>query len=90
MQFPGMSTDPVRLSLDVTWYPPTDDFAVSRRLWTRPSYSDTWLLEDMATTGSPVRLVTLPPRWASASAESLRLFLELVQPQMEPFPDLER
>jgi hypothetical protein len=87
MQLPGMSTDPVRLSLDLTWWPPTDDFSMSRRLWTRPAPGDTWVLEDMATTGSPVRLVTLPGRWADASRVALGFFTELVQTQMEPFPD---
>lgn len=87
MQFPGMSTDPVRLSVDLTWWPPTDDFSMSRRLWTRPQHGDTWVLEDMATTASPVRLVTLPDRWRDASQVSLRYFLDLVEPRIDPFPD---
>lgn len=85
MQLPGMSTDPVRLSLDVTWWPPADDFSMSRRLWTRPAHSDTWVLEDMATTGSPVRLVELPGRWADSSRRSLKFFMDLVEGQSEPF-----
>ena len=85
MQLPGMSTDPVRLSLDVTWWPPADDFSMSRRLWTRPAASDAWVLEDMATTGSPVRLVELPGRWADSSRLSLKFFLDLVEGQSEPF-----
>lgn len=85
MQLPGMSTDPVRLSLDLTWWPPSDDFSMSRRLWTRPTGSDTWVLEDMATSGSPVTLVTLRDRWAAATQVSLDYFLELHHEQC-PFP----
>lgn len=85
MQLPGMSTDPVRLSLDVTWYPPSEDFAISRRLWTRPTRSDVWQLEDMATTGSPVGFRELPSRWATASSQSFTFFIDLVQQNLEPF-----
>ena len=85
MQLPGMSYDPVRLSLDMTWWPDEDSFAVSRRLWTRPHRGDTWQLEDMATSGSPIRLVSLPDRWAAVSDEALRYFTELVHTQGDPF-----
>lgn len=90
MQFPGMYTDPVRLSLELTWWPPADDFSMSRRLWTRPAPGDTWQLEDMATTASPVRLVELPGRWADASRVALGYFSELVEGQLEPFPEPRR
>lgn len=86
MQLPGMATDPVRLSLDVTWYPPPDDFSVSRRLWVRPYGGDTWQLEDMATSGSPIRLVELPNRWADAQRVAIAHFLELVTNLADPFP----
>lgn len=85
MQLPGMSYDPVRLSLDLTWWPDDDSFSVSRRLWTRPHRGDSWVLEDMACSGSPIRLVELPDRWASASSESMRYFRELLHTQGEPF-----
>jgi len=85
MQLPGMSTDPVRLSLDLTWWPPTDDFSMSRRLWTRPAPGDTWVLEDMATTASPIRLVELPSRWRGVSTTALNYFTTLVESQLEPF-----
>lgn len=87
MQLPGMSTDPVRLSLDVTWWPPADDFSMSRRLWTRPAPGDSWQLEDMATTASPVSLVTLRGRWADASRVALDYFTALVETQLDPFGD---
>jgi hypothetical protein len=41
----------------------------------------------MATTASPIRLVTLPDRWRTVTGDSLRFFMELVESQMEPFPD---
>lgn len=85
MQLPGMSTDPVRLSLDVTWWPPSDDFSLSRRLWTRPEGGSTWQLEDMATTASPVGLVVLPSRWREVSATSINYFMALVEAQTQPF-----
>lgn len=85
MQLPGMSYDPVRLSLDVTWWPDEDGFGVSRRLWTRPHRGDTWQLEDMATSGSLFGLCSLPDQWASSSEASLRYFIELVHIQGDPF-----
>lgn len=85
MQLPGMSYDPVRLSLDVTWWPDDDSFGFSRRLWTRPNRGDAWVLEDMATTGSPVRLVDLPDRWSESSDVAIGYFLNLVHTQGEPF-----
>ena len=87
MQFPGMATDPVRMSLDVTWYPPSDDFQISSRLWSRPARGDIWQLESMATTGSSVRLCSLPDRWANSSHKALEEFLDVVLSLAEPFPD---
>ena len=85
MQLPGMSYDPVRLSLDLTWWPDEASFSVSRRLWTRPHRGDTWVLEDMATSGSPIALVSLRDRWAAASETSLAYFTTLVNTQGDPF-----
>ncbi len=86
MQLPGMCTDPVRVSLDVTWFPDSSDFGVSRRLWTRPHRGGSWQLEDVATTGSPLTLVTLRERWPNLSDVTLGYFLELVEQQGNPFP----
>lgn len=85
MQLPGMSYDPVRLSLDVTWWPDEDAFGVSRRLWTRPHRGDTWQLEDMATNGSLRPLCSLRTEWAVASEVSIEFFERLVRTQGEPF-----
>lgn len=86
MQLPGMSTEPVRLALDVTWDPIDSTFSFSRRLWTRCHGESTWQLEDMACSGTPVRWLALPDRWSAASSESLRYFTELVKAQ-SPFPE---
>lgn len=85
MQLPGMSYDPVRLSVDLTWWPDQDEFGVSRQLWTRPYRGSRWELEDMATSGSPIRLVDLPDRWVDVSKVSLEFFLQLVETQGQPF-----
>lgn len=78
VQLPGMSSDPVRLSLDITWYPHDGTFSMSRRLWARPAYAPDWQLEDMATTGSPVTRETVEGRWSDAQRVALAYFLELV------------
>lgn len=85
MQLPGMSYDPVRLSLDVTWWPDETHFSLSRRLWTRPHRGSSWVMEDMATSGSPISEHALPDRWAAASREAMRYFTELVHTQRGPF-----
>lgn len=85
MQLPGMNFDPVRLSLDVTWWPDEDGFGLSRRLWTRPHRGDTWQLEDMATTGTLVRLDELQPRYTAAARDAYTWFSQLVHTQGEPF-----
>lgn len=85
MQLPGMSTDPVRLSLDVTWDPADGSFSFSRRLWTRPVRGDRWELEDMATSASPVFWEGLEDRWRTASNVALEYFRVLVEAQT-PFP----
>lgn len=85
MQLPGLSYDPVRLSLDVTWWPDDGTFAVSRRLWTRPHRGSTWQLEDMATSGSPIALCHLRDRWTASAATSLQYFESLVETLGEPF-----
>lgn len=84
MQLPGMNTDFVRVSLDLTWDPIDNTFSMSRRLWTRPPAGSTWLLEDMATTGTPLTREGLACRWETATELSLRYFTQLVE-QSGPF-----
>ena len=90
MQFPGMSTDPVRVRLEVTWWPESGDFSLSRQVWSRPTSSDVWQLEGMEVSGSPIRLVSLPDRWTTAAAGALALVtaLEREHTAAGPFPDL--
>lgn len=84
MQLPGLATDPVRLSLDLTWDPVDCSFSMSRRLWTRPARGHSWELEDMACSGTPIRAQALPARWAAAADLSLKYFVELTEAQ-DPF-----
>lgn len=85
MQLPGMATDPVRLSVELTWWPEDGSFSVSRRLWTRPAAGTEWRLEDMATSASPLGLVTLPQRWRQMTDHARIRFMQLVEEQGEPF-----
>lgn len=80
-----MSSDPLRLSVDLTWWAPDDDFSCSRRLWSRSRPGDSWQLEDMATTGSPIRLLELPDRWDEVATLAGAYFVQLVETQMSPF-----
>lgn len=47
MQLPGFASEPVRASLDVTWWPSEDYFTTSVRLWVRSDESGTWQMEYM-------------------------------------------
>lgn len=85
MQLPGMSTDPIRLALDITYDPVSAEFSMSRRLWTRPHRAGEWQLEAMSCSGTPIPLTGLRDRWAAASQESYRLLMELVE-DTPPFP----
>lgn len=53
MQLPGMSTEPVRVSLEVTWWPAQNDWSIARRGWRRDQTGQ-WALEEMATSASPL------------------------------------
>lgn len=53
MQFPGMSTEPVRVALEVTWWPSSGDWSLARRDWRRDSAS-LWQLEGMCCSGTPL------------------------------------
>ena len=77
MQFPGMCTDPVRVRLEVTWWPESGDFSLARTVWSRPTTSDVWQMEGMEVSGSPIRREALGDRWAVASDGSLALVLGL-------------
>lgn len=55
MQLPGMSTEPVRVSIEITWWPHDGTWGISRRGWRRDSTS-AWVLEEMSTSGTPLTL----------------------------------
>lgn len=53
MQLPGMNTEPVRVALEVTWWPGDGTWSVSRRDWRR-DHDNMWRLEAMSTSGTPL------------------------------------
>lgn len=53
MQLPGLSTEPVRVVLEVTWWPHDDSWSIGRRGWRRDSAS-LWQLEEMRTSATPL------------------------------------
>lgn len=71
MQLPGMSTDPVRVRLEVTWWPEENDFSLSRSVWTRPDRQDAWQMEGLEVSGSPIRPDGLAERWTHANVAVL-------------------
>lgn len=90
MQFPGMSTDPVRVRLEVTWWPEDVSFSLARSVWSRPTYADHWLMEGLEVSGSPIRLSSLPDRWDSACDVTLAELLALYRDHLagDPFRNL--
>lgn len=54
MQLPGMSTDPVRVSLDVTFDPVSNTFGISERQWRWYEPTTEWRLEALYTNGTPL------------------------------------
>lgn len=65
MQLPGMSTEPVRVSIEVTWWPSSGDWSIARRGWRRDN-SGAWALEEMATSASPLTRSELVARLTAA------------------------
>lgn len=77
MQLPGMATDPVRLSLDASWWPHDDTYGISRRLWLQDLATGQWILQDMRTTGTPLRHHEFVDQWRSAAGKVTPWFEEL-------------
>lgn len=53
MQLYGMASEPVRASLEITWWPVDDGFSTSSRLWIREDGSGTWAMQAME--ASPIQ-----------------------------------
>lgn len=47
LQLPGMRDEPVRVSIDFTWYPSDDVLAASTRVWIKDSVTAQWELQAM-------------------------------------------
>lgn len=78
MQLPGMSTEPVRVSLMVTWWPHDDSWSIARQGWRRDPQG-LWVLEEMATSGTPLNRSTLLDR--------LRVAVEVLEVEIQESDD---
>lgn len=47
MQLPGFSDEPVRVTLEVTWWPTDDTLQISERVWVKSMEDQRWTLEAM-------------------------------------------
>lgn len=87
MQLPNMVTERVRVQLDVTYDPVSDDWSICERQWRYDSpYSD-WRLEEMYTSGTPLSNREAATRLL-ALARSLCATVQQLAPPFgtEPFP----
>lgn len=46
-QLPGFASEPVRVSLELTWHPIDDLFSCSVRVWVKQDDTGTWAMEQM-------------------------------------------
>lgn len=88
MQLPGMSTDPIRVSLDVTFDPERNEWSLSERQWRWYSPTAEWRLEAMYTSGSPMTAPTAASRFL-ALARACSHAVQIGAPPFgeEPFPE---
>lgn len=78
MQLPGFCSEPVRVSLDVTWWPSDDMFSHSARLWIRDDESGSWRMEAMEASALYPRheIATKVTTWAAHWTDFLRSLAE--------------
>lgn len=65
MQLPGMFTQPVRVVLEVTWWPASDDWSIARKGWRR-DHDNLWQMEEMSCSGTPLTQREVIDRLADA------------------------
>lgn len=87
MQLPGMATEPVRVSTDATWWPSSDEYGTSLRIWLQDSRTGQWVLQEMRTTGTPITYQACRDQVKLASDRTLA-FLEQLRAthNFDPFP----
>jgi len=87
MQLPGMATDPVRVSTDLTWWPEDDTYGVSLRVWLQDRRTGQWVLQEMRTTGTPLKPNDHHAEWRRAY-DRARTFMESLRAShnFDPFP----
>lgn len=70
MQLPGFASEPVRVSLELTWHPVDDLFSCSARIWVKSDETGTWTMEYMEAGPSVYRhnvgdaVTTWAARWS--------------------------
>lgn len=79
MQLPGMSTDPVRVVLEVTWWPHDNSWGIARKDWRRFDGYD-WQLEGMTTSGTALSLSEVRELLSVAVTEIDREMIESDDP----------
>lgn len=80
MQLPGMSTQPVRVVLEVTWWPATDDWSIARKGWRRDR-DNIWQLEEMSCSGTPLNHFEL----TAALNEATAVLVTEIEEASDPF-----
>lgn len=65
MQLPGMNTEPVRVSLEVTFWPADNSWDLASRTWKRDEHG-LWQLQEMSTSGTPLTLSSATSKLWSA------------------------
>ena len=78
MQLLGMSTDPVRVVLEVTWWPHDNSWGIARKDWRRVGDRE-WQLEGMSCSGTALSL--------SEVSQLLRDAVDVVEHEMTETDD---
>lgn len=82
MQFPGMSTEPVRVSIEVTFWPHDNTWSIARRQWRRDHVGN-WQAEALYTSGTPLPRHTATDLLDAAASQ---LASEMIESD-DPFGD---
>lgn len=87
MQLPGMATEPIRVSIDLTYDPSRNDWSISERQWRFYSPTAEWRIEALYTSGTPLSNHTAAARFLELARNVARSTQTLAHPwSEEPFP----
>lgn len=86
MQLPGMATDPVRVSQDITYDPVSNTWGISERQWRWYEPTSEWRLEALYTNGTPLNNHDAAARWLELARQCANSVKVLAPPwTVEPF-----